>query len=308
MQNATRTDIYPSRTADRPQVLERKDPVVYSDGKPARGLTADQVKSYERNGFLAFDHLFSLEEIEDFTAELDRMKTSKEILESGEVITEPGSGEVRSIFRVHAWSSLFDRLARSRRILDIVQFLLDDEVYIHQSRINFKPGFAGKDFYWHSDFETWHVEDGMPRMRAVSLSIALTENNEFNGPLMLVPGSHRKFVACVGATPENHYKESLKKQETGVPDHESLIELVQEGGLVAPKGNPGSATFFECNTMHGSNSNITPFPRSNVFFVFNAMSNRLVDPYCGLPPRPGFIATRTVSSGLKPSDETASLN
>lgn len=62
------------------------------------------------------------------------------------------------------------------RLLDIAQFLLDDEVYIHQSRLNYKPGFRGKEFYWHSDFETWHVEDGMPRLRALSISITLTEN------------------------------------------------------------------------------------------------------------------------------------
>src|SRR3546814_10756649 len=44
------------------------------------------------------------------------------------------------------------------------------------SRLNYKPGFKGKEFYWHSDFETWHVEDGMPQMRALSMSILLAEN------------------------------------------------------------------------------------------------------------------------------------
>jgi ectoine hydroxylase len=109
-------------------------------------------------------------------------------------------------------------LTRDPRILAKAREILGGDVYIHQSRINYKPGFRGKEFYWHSDFETWHVEDGMPRMRAVSCSIALTPNYEFNGPLMLVPGSHRYFLSCVGETPEEHYKESLKKQEIGVPD------------------------------------------------------------------------------------------
>lgn len=64
------------------------------------------------------------------------------------------------------------------------------DVYIHQSRINDKFGFKGSGFNWHSDLETWHSEDGMPRMRALSASLMLTDNNEFNGPLMLIPGSH----------------------------------------------------------------------------------------------------------------------
>src|SRR5690606_18676180 len=112
--------------------------------------------------------------------------------------------------------------------------ILGGEVYLHQSRANLKPGFKGKEFYWHSDFETWHTEDGMPRMRALSVSIALTENYPFNGPLMLIPGSHKTFVACVGRTPENHYKQSLKRQELGTPDRESLKRLADRGGIVAP--------------------------------------------------------------------------
>lgn len=175
-------------------------------------------------------------------------------------------------------------------------------MYIHQSRINLKPGFTGKEFYWHSDFETWHMEDGMPRMRALSCSIALTENNEFNGPLMLIPGSHKKYIVCAGETPENNYKQSLSAQYIGVPDPAIITELVKEDGIVAPKGKPGSVTFFECNAMHGSNGNISPYPRANAFFVYNSVENTLVEPYCGLKPRPEHIAVREDFAPLKPAE------
>ena len=59
-----------------------------------------------------------------------------------------------------------------------------------------------------------------------------------------------------------------------------------------PTGLAGSVTFFECNVMHGSSSNITPLPRSNVFVVYNSVHNTPVAPFCGLPPRPNFIAER----------------
>ncbi|MFC6670362.1 phytanoyl-CoA dioxygenase family protein [Marinobacterium aestuariivivens] len=174
----------------------------------------------------------------------------------------------------------------------MARFILGGDIYIHQSRMNFKPGFNGKEFYWHSDFETWHVEDGMPRMRALSCSILLTDNDINNGPLMLVPGSHRHYITCVGETPENHYQHSLRKQEYGVPDHNSLSELVSRYGIDTATGPAGSVVFFDCNTMHGSNSNITPAPRSNLFFVYNQVGNSLQDPYCHQAPRPGFIADR----------------
>jgi ectoine hydroxylase len=152
-------------------------------------------------------------------------------------------------------------------------------VMLHQTRVNFKPGFRGKEFYWHSDFETWHSEDGMPAMRAISASIALTDNTEHNGPLMVMPGSHRRFVACVGETPEDNYKSSLQAQEIGTPDEDSLSQLAAEFGIVAPKGLAGSVVFFDSNMMHGSNGNITPFARSNAFFVYNHVDNALVAPF-----------------------------
>ena len=132
----------------------------------------------------------------------------------------------------------------------------------------------------------------MPRMRALSMSVLLAANTSNNGPLMLIPGSHRKFLTCVGETPDNHYLSSLKKQEYGVPDEDSLSELVQAHGIVAPTGDPGTVVIFDCNVMHGSNGNITPLPRANAFIVYNAMSNRLVEPFGGLAPRPPFIASR----------------
>ena len=102
---------------------------------------------------------------------------------------------------------------------------------MHQSRINYKPGFHGKGFNWHSDFETWHAEDGMPSMHAVSASIVLTDNHHFNGPLMLIPGSHKVFVPCLGATPDDHHKQSLKTQEFGVPGNDVLQALIERGGI-----------------------------------------------------------------------------
>ncbi len=151
------------------------------------------------------------------------------------VIREPGSDEVRSIFQIQSLSEAFAKLILGGRLAEIARFLLGDEIYVHQSRLNYKPGFMGKEFYWHSDFETWHVEDGMPRTRALSMSIALTENNEVNGPLMVMPGSHMEFLACVGETPDDHYKTSLQKQEYGVPDHNQLADLARRGGIRSPQ-------------------------------------------------------------------------
>jgi ectoine hydroxylase len=296
------SDAYQSRVDGEAAILQRQDPVVYphADAKAAPGLTQHQLKNYQKNGFIFLKNFFSEHEVALFLREANRMVADPKIRLRDEAITEPGSDAVRSVFLAHRLSDMFGRLASDARLVNIARQILGDEVYIHQSRLNLKPGFLGKEFYWHSDFETWHVEDGMPRMRAVSCTILLTENNEFNGPLMLIPGSHKHYISCVGETPSDHYKQSLQKQEYGVPDPTSLEFLVERGGIQAPKGPAGSVVLFDCNTMHGSNSNISPYPRSNLFVVYNSLENALGKPRFGLNPRPEYIATREDVRPLTP--------
>lgn len=286
-------DDYPTRKSAVPSLLERKDPVVYQNTLNQSEIGTSELEFYEQNGFLFLQSFFDEEEVARFKSETKRLLTEAYGSTRPEVILEPESEEVRSIFAVHRDDAFFQQLASSPRLLAVAKQILDSEVYVHQSRINFKPGFTGKEFYWHSDFETWHAEDGMPRMRALSCSIALEDNTYYNGSLMVIPGSHQWFVSCVGETPEDHYKESLRRQQYGVPDQESLTKLVNESRIEMPVGKAGSVLLFDCNTMHGSSANISPYPRSNAFFVYNSVENKLQEPYSSSKPRPQYIAARS---------------
>src|SRR5690554_2415416 len=298
-------DFYPTRLERPIDVFERKDPVIHSQGKQRSDgpLSETKLARYERDGFLVFNNFLDQDTVRRFREDLRAYENDDAVLRSEGTITEPGKQEIRSVFGIHELSARFNRLTREPRILDMVHQLLGSEAYIHQSRINFKPGFHGKGFDWHSDFETWHAEDGMPRMRAVSFSIALTDNMPFNGPLMLIPGSHKQFVPCVGRTPENNYQSSLKKQDVGVPSERELARLADAGGIQAPTGPAGSLIIFECNTLHASNANMSPWPRSNLFFVFNSVENKLEMPFWGNRPRPDFLGNRTNTSALQPLRE-----
>jgi len=285
-------DIYPSRNGGKSRMLDRVDPIVYSDFAVNAPLTEAQTEFYRRNGYLVAHKLFDSSEIDVLIGELKKLQDEYHDSDADSVIREPRSKALRSIFEVHKTSSVLARLASDSRLVDVATYLLGSDVYVHQSRLNNKPGFRGKEFYWHSDFETWHVEDGMPYMRALSVSISLTENVETNGPLMLVPGSHLKYVSCPGETPDDHYVESLRRQEYGVPPDKYLDELVQSGGIATATGPAGSVTFFECNTMHGSSGNISPYPRANAFIVYNSVLNQPVAPFGTTAPRPAFLAER----------------
>ncbi|GGA41223.1 ectoine hydroxylase [Pelagibacterium lentulum] len=287
----TRDDDYPTRSS-KEEWFKRKDPAFWGRWSPQAPLTRAQTEEFEKNGFLVLRNVFSDAEITRLQEESQRLRSGEAGLRSDNVVTEPGSDEVRTIFRLEDESPVFNRLARDERIAGKVRFLLDDALYLHQSRLNYKPGFTGKEFYWHSDFETWHAEDGMPRMRAISASVLLTDNDALNGPLMLMPGSHKYFISCAGETPEDNHKSSLKRQEVGVPSPDALSEMAGMFGIEYASGKAGTVILFECNTMHGSNGNITPFPRSNAFFVYNAWTNRVENPFAASKPRPAFLANR----------------
>lgn len=298
-------DIYASRVDQTSAMIARQDPVVYG-GCDVGALDAEQSSAYERDGFLLLENVFSQAEVAALLDEVKRMSSDTSITSRDEAITEAGSDVVRSIFRIHELSEVLGRLACDPRLIDVARQILGSEVYMHQSRANMKPGFNGKEFYWHSDFETWHVEDGMPRMRALSCTVLLTENNACNGPLMLMPGSHKQFISCQGQTPDDHYKQSLKKQEYGVPDPLSLQLLAEQGGIQPMIAPAGSVVFFDCNTMHGSSGNISPWPRANVFMVYNSCENVLGPPKYGLKPRPEYIAARRSFAPMAPLDSLVS--
>jgi ectoine hydroxylase len=294
-------DLYPSRQKALAEWLDRRDPVVRGSAGAQAPVDRALIDAFARDGFMVIEDVFSAAEVEALLAEAKGLRTRTGLIPESRISErgEEGEAAVRSVFAPHLQSAVFERLASDERLAGLARFILGDEVYIHQSRINYKPAFRGKDFYWHSDFETWHTEDGMPRMRALSMSVMLNDNYSQSGPTMFIPGSHMTYVTCVGDTPDEHYRQSLKKQDFGTPDPDSLAKLVEAGGIVAPAPKAGSVVIFDCNTMHGSNSNITPHERVNAFFVFNAWSNRIEEPFAGTRPRPEFIAHRKVNAPLK---------
>ncbi|KUJ68864.1 ectoine hydroxylase [Streptomyces albus subsp. albus] len=285
------TDLYPTRGATE-RITQRQDPVIWSPPGTAGPFHPAELGDFDRDGFLTVDPLITPDEVARYRAELARLVADPAVRADERAVIEPRSDEVRSVFEVHRISPLFAELVRDPRVVGRARQILGSEVYVHQSRINVKPGFGASGFYWHSDFETWHAEDGLPRMRAVSVSIALTENHDTNGGLMIMPGSHRTFLGCAGATPEDNYKRSLRMQEAGTPSDKALTELADRHGIRLFTGPPGSATWFDCNCMHGSGDNITPYPRSNVFIVFNSVENAAVQPFAAPAPRPAFIGAR----------------
>lgn len=138
-------DPYYTRVGERGELAHRADPVVWGDGHGP--LTAAELDAYAARGFVVKPGLFTEDEVRALLADAEAMAAIAD-KDRDDVITEPGSNAVRSLFRVHTESARMRAAVADRRLSGVARQILGGDVYVHQSRINFKPAFEGKAFPW----------------------------------------------------------------------------------------------------------------------------------------------------------------
>ncbi len=246
-------------------------------------LTADQLQEFDEQGYVFLPGCFSEEEVAVLRREAETIYAT----ERQEVWREK-TGAPRTAFAAHTYNEAFRILGAHPRLIEPVEQLFGERLYMHQFKINAKAAFEGDVWQWHQDYGTWARDDGMPEPRAMNISVFLDEVMPINGPLMFIPKSHRQGTLSAGHDLET----------TSYPlwtlDKETVTRLVREAepgdgrpGIVAPTGKPGSVLMFHGNLVHASPPNITPYPRKIVYLTLCAVSN-----YIRKPTRPEWIAHR----------------
>ena len=143
------------------------------------------------------------------------------------------TGAPRTAFAAHTYNEAFGLLGAHPRMIDPIEQVFGEKLYMHQFKINAKAAFTGDVWQWHQDYGTWERDDGMPEPRAMNIAIFLDEVMPINGPLMLVPKSQH-----AGDLKAGHDLET-----TSYPlwtlDKATVTRLVKEGGIVAPTGKAG---------------------------------------------------------------------
>jgi ectoine hydroxylase len=233
-------------------------------------LSKKQLEEFDYEGYLFFPGLFSPEEIKVLVDEVPRLYARHEVYN----VREKDSDAVRTNFAAHLYSDPFARLARHPRMVEPVMDLFNEQVYMHQFKINGKAAFAGEVWQWHQDYGTWLNDDLMPTERAMNVAIFLDDVNEYNGPLMFIPGSHKKGVV------EARHDLTTTSYPLWTVDDELIAKLVERaggknGGIVSPKGPAGSMILFHSCLMHASSSNLSPWNRVSVYLSLCAVSNHI---------------------------------
>ncbi|HEU5136504.1 MAG TPA: phytanoyl-CoA dioxygenase family protein [Steroidobacteraceae bacterium] len=258
------------------------------------------VESYEQDGFVLIPEAFSEQEIACLKQRLPFFAAE----ESPRRVVEKDGVSVRSVYGPHLTDALFQRLTRDKRLLDPVMRIIGGDTYVYQTKINFKKGFGGDVWQWHQDYIFWLKEDGVPKPQLITAAVYLDEVTEFNGPLYLIPGSHKENVIDVDAdeTALGSYRESPSWISNLTADlkysisKEGVARLIRRRGVAAPRGAAGSVLLFHPNVVHASASNILPFDRVLVLITYNRVDNK---PQGTQQQRPDFLCGREFSA-LRP--------
>jgi ectoine hydroxylase len=272
-------------------------------------LNQAQLGLYQEKGFFLLAECFSLSEVGKLKAELPALVSEASLRR----VVEKGGEVVRSIYGPHVHSEIFRRLSCHPRIVEPARQILGSQVYLYQFKINTKSAFSGDLWDWHQDFIFWQKEDGVPSDRLINVAVFIDEVNEFNGPIFLIPGSHKEGILAKSAWKSPHavtdsvYKNSPSWISNLTSDikysinSESVSQLVNRFGIAAPKGPCGSVLFFHSNLVHASPNNISPFNRSIAFATYNSIEN--IPLTAGLR-RPDFLCSQDYRPLVTVSDSS----
>lgn len=221
-------------------------------------LTQDQVDFYHKNGYLGVEGVFSAEEI----AELQRV--TDEFVEQTRSVTdhtdafdlEPGhtakTPRLRRLKNPILHHDVYDRAIRQQNVLDIVAQLIGPGIRTNGNKLNMKSAGFGSAVEWHQDWAFYpHTNDDI-----LAVGIALDDMMLENGPLLVIPGSHKERIyshiqddAFVGAVTED-----VPHADQAVP-----IEL-KAGGI----------SIHHVRALHASAPNVSNRARRLLLFQYCA--------------------------------------
>lgn len=229
-------------------------------------------KSYLENGYLLIEDFIESSTLSKLHSEMPKL-----FQETGpHVVREKNTDVVRAIHGSHKTNELMKEFVQDEEIVSFVKEILEDDVYVHQFKINSKAGFGGDVWPWHQDHIFWMKDDGIMEPDFVNVCIFLDDVTEFNAPLFLIPKTHHLGTLNVPSkdgVKDSNYLASLSADLKYTIDLNTVREQVSLNGIFSAKGKAGTVLFFHSNVFHGSGYNMSPFDRRIMIISYNTVSN-----------------------------------
>jgi len=224
-------------------------------------ISQQDVAFYREQGYLVVAGVLrdaevkELRRVTDEFVENARSRTSHDDvydLEDSHSAPEP---RVRRIKTPHLWHESYAGVVAHPGILEILKTLWGPSIRFDVSKLNLKAAGYGAPVEWHQDWAFYpHTNDDL-----AAVGIMLDDVDETNGPLMVLPGTHR------GPIFDHHDEQGFFcgaiDPGRGEVDFSRAVKLT---------GAAGSITIHHARTVHGSATNTSGRPRRLLLHQYRA--------------------------------------
>lgn len=214
-------------------------------------LTEQQLKDFERDGFLLIKGLYGaneMQEIENWTKEVTAYPEvpGKYMMYFEESKMSQGKRILCRLEDFEPYHAGFSHLFNEDKMKGVVSSLFGEEAVLFKDKINFKmPG--GDGFKAHQDVQAgW---DTYAKLHITAL-VTIDRCTKENGCLEMAPGHHRQGL--IG--------------EKWQPLDEDALDYA------AIETEPGDAVFFDSYAPHRSKPNLTDKARRVLYVTYNRLS------------------------------------
>ena len=223
-------------------------------------LSAEQISSYDQNGYLVLENHIPPQIIEDIRREINRfeaeaatMTASNDRLDLEDTHTVQ-SPRLRRIKLPHMISDVMRELMFSDHILGPARDLIGPDLRLHTSKLNMKSAGFGAAVEWHQDYAFYpHTNDDI-----LAIGVLIDDMAAENGPLMVYPGSHK------GPVYDHHvdgvFAGAMLPEDNGLNPADA-VQLT---------GPAGSISIHHGRIVHGSALNTSISARRILFYEMMA--------------------------------------
>jgi ectoine hydroxylase-related dioxygenase (phytanoyl-CoA dioxygenase family) len=242
-------------------------------------LTKDQIQAYRSDGYLLVENVLSARELATLRQVTDELvAASHAVTEHNHIYDlEPThtreAPRVRRIKEPHNVHPAFREIAFSKKIAEILTPLIGTTsgIRYQTGKLNTKAAGYGAAVEWHQDWAFYpHTNDDL-----LAIGIYFDDCGPDNGPLMVIPGSHRWPIS------DHHsggvFCGAIDPTTAGI-DFSKAVMLT---------GKAGSMTIHHVRMVHGSALNTSGRPRRLLLFQYTAVD---AFPLQGIPDWEQFNA------------------
>ena len=223
-------------------------------------LTKAQIEEYNEVGAIVVPNVLTPEEVRTLSRVTDGFverargltaHTDIYDLEDSHTAENP---RVRRIKAAHLHDPAYAALTRHPNIVGVLQSLWGLDIRFDTAKLNMKCAGFGAPVEWHQDWAFYpHTNDNLAAVGVMFDDMAME-----NGPLMIIPGSHR------GPTFDHHADGVFCGAMN--PDNRD----VDYSKAIALTGKAGSITVHHVRAVHGSAPNVSDRDRRLLLFQFRA--------------------------------------